>query len=205
MSLTFYYAPMSSATIVQVVLEELGVAHEKVKVDLSKRETHTPEFLKVNPNGKVPVLVHDGSVIWESAAINIHLGETFGVEKKLFPPPGPKRGEAIKWIVWNHVSIGEALSRYQRNTSDRIPAEQHNAAAGAVAKKDVEDLLGILDAALAGKEYLLGEYSLADTHIASMMGYLQFVGFDLAAFANVSAWNKRCQARPAFVRAMAGG
>jgi glutathione S-transferase len=202
MSLTFYYAPMSSASIVTLVLEELGVPHEKVKVDLSKGDTRKPEFLKINPNGKVPVLVHDGVVLWESAAINIHLGETFGVEKNLFPAPGPKRGEALKWIVWANVSLGEALARLQSHTAERFPAEQRNALAAEVAKKDIAKLVGILDAALAGKSYLTGDYTIVDTHVNAMMSYLKYVGIDTSTFANVTAWSKRCCERPAFVRAM---
>src|SRR3954471_12643745 len=80
MSLVFYYAPWSTATTCHWALEELGVPHEKVKLDLSKKETQTPEFLALNPNGKVPLLVHDGVPIYESIAILAHLGETFGVE-----------------------------------------------------------------------------------------------------------------------------
>src|SRR5262245_11968243 len=98
MGLIFYYAPMSSASPTHWILEELGVPYEKVKVDLQGGESKKPEFLKINPNGKVPTLVHDGTVIFESVAIAIHLGETFGVERKLFPAPGLQRAEAIKWL-----------------------------------------------------------------------------------------------------------
>ncbi|MCP6756823.1 glutathione S-transferase family protein, partial [Klebsiella pneumoniae] len=79
-----------------------------------------PEFLALNPNGKVPVLVQDGTPIIESAAIMIHLGETFGVEKKLVPPPGVKRAEALKWIVWSNVSVGEAVQRWMQSSSSRV-------------------------------------------------------------------------------------
>src|ERR1043165_2347013 len=100
MSLAFYYSQMSTAVITNLVLEELGVPCEKIQLDLRKGETHTAEFLKLNPNGKVPLIVHDGTPIWESAAITMYLGEMFGVEKNLYPAPGPKRGEAMKWVTW---------------------------------------------------------------------------------------------------------
>ena len=106
MSLTFYYAPMSTASITTLVLEELAGARERVKLDLKKGETKTPEFLKRNPNGKVPVIVHDGSVIFESAAITLYLGEVFGTQNGLWPAAGPKRGEAMKW-----VGLGERHAR----------------------------------------------------------------------------------------------
>ncbi|HNN94371.1 MAG TPA: glutathione S-transferase, partial [Pseudomonadota bacterium] len=104
MSLTFYYSPQSSASPVHWTLEELGIPYEKVVVDIRKGENKTPEYLKINPNGVVPALVHDGVAIFESAAIQIYLGETFGVEKGLYPPPGPARGEVMKWIVWTNVT-----------------------------------------------------------------------------------------------------
>jgi len=76
MSLTFYYAPMSTASITELVLEELGIPCERVKLDYQKGETKQPEYLAVNPNGKVPCIVHDGTAIWESAAADVWLGGT---------------------------------------------------------------------------------------------------------------------------------
>src|SRR5580693_4008505 len=136
MSLVFYYSPMSTASITQLVLEELGVPCERIKLDLQKGDTKKPEFLKLNPNGKVPLIVHDGTAIWESSAINMYLGETFGVEKKLYPAPGPKRGEAMKWIAWTNVTLGDAVARFARNTMEWVPAEQRNAQAGEAALKE---------------------------------------------------------------------
>src|SRR5947209_774811 len=129
MSLTFYRAPQSTASVTEIVFEELGVPHEVVTLDLQKGDTKKPEFKKLNPNGRVPVVVHDGTVLFESCAITMYLGETFGVEKKLWPAAGPKRGEAMKWIAWSNVTFGEAISRWLRNTSDWFPKEQQNAKA----------------------------------------------------------------------------
>src|SRR5262245_35996659 len=127
MGLVFYYAPMSTATVVHWAVEELGVPMDKVKIDLQAGDQKKPEYLKLNPNGRVPLLVHDGRAIFESLAIMIHLGETFGVEKGLFPPPGLDRAEAIQWMTWLQVTVGEAVARFLRNTSERIPAELRNA------------------------------------------------------------------------------
>lgn len=205
MGLTFYYSPMSTATITDVVLEELGMPCEKVTVDLKKGDTHTAAYLRMNPNGKVPLLVHDGTAIWESAAITLYLGEIFGVAQGLYPPPGTERAEAMKWIVWSNVTLGEAVGRWMRNTSEYYPAEQHNAKGGEAAKADIQGCLRILDDALAEKPYLLSEYSLADTHVNSLVDWLRFVQVDLSPYGNVSAWNRRCAARPAYARASARG
>jgi len=204
MSLTFYCAPMSTASLTEIVLEELGVPVEKVVLDIRKGETKKPEFLALNPNGKVPCLVHDGTPIWESAALTIYLGETFGVEKKLFPSAGPARGEAMKWIVWTNVSLGDAVGRYTRNTTEWYPADQKNAAAGVAAKADIDAHLKILDGQLTGKQFLLGaDYTLADTHLNSFTDWLRHMKIDFSAYPNVNAWSARCAARPAYKKVMA--
>lgn len=205
MSLTFYYAPMSTASITQLVLEELGVPCEKVKLDLQKGDAKKPDFVKINPNAKVPVIVHDGTVVWESAAITMYLGETFGVEKNLYPAAGPKRAEAMKWIVWANVTLGEAVGRFTRNTMEWVPAEQRNAKAGEVGKSDVQNCLRILDESLEGKQFLTGSYSLADTHLNSLTDWLRFLKFDMTAHARLGAWSQRCSARPAYARVMSAG
>lgn len=203
MSLIFYYAPMSTASITELVLEELGVPCEKVKLDIQKGDTKKPDFLKVNPNGKVPVIVHDGTVIWESSAITMYLGEVFGVDKKLYPAASPARGEAMKWIAWTNVTLGDAVGRWTRNTMDWVPAEQHNAKAAEAAKKDIENCLRILDQALEGKQFLLGDYTLADTHLNSLLDWLRHMKIDFAPYERINAWGQRCCARPAYVKLMA--
>lgn len=204
MSLVLYYAPWSSATTSLWALEELGVPFEKVKVDLKAKGTHTPAFLKLNPNGRVPVLVHDGTPIFESIAIIAHLGETFGVEKKLYPAPGLVRAQALQWLAWANVSLGAAVNRFMANTSDHAPASMHNAEAAEAGKAEAERLLGILDDHLAGKPWMVGDgFTLVDAHLAGAAGWIGQIGFDLSKRSSIQAWIKRCQARPAFAAIMA--
>ncbi len=204
MSLTFYFAPMSTASMTDLVLAELGIPCERVALELSKGATKTPEFLAINPNGKVPVIVHDGTVIWESSAITMYLGEVFGVERGLYPPAGPARGEVMKWVAWTNVSLGSAVQRYAHNTAPWVPAEQQNAKAGALAKDEVIDHLRILDAALAKRAYLGGDkYTVADTHLHSLIDWVRHLKIDVAAHPNVEAWSQRCAARPAYQASMA--
>jgi glutathione S-transferase len=204
MSLVFYYAPQSSAVTVHWALEELGVPYEKVRIDLQARDQDKPSFLALNPNGKVPCVVHDGTPIFESVAIVIHLGETFGVDKKLFPAAGLRRAEALKWLVWCNVSVGEALSRYMTSGSPRTPADRHNAKAAEAAKADVDKLLAILDKALEGRTWLVGEtFSLVDVHVAGWAEYLTMCGFALTGLKALTAWVERCCARPAHAVALA--
>jgi glutathione S-transferase len=203
MSLVFYYSPMSSAVTVHQALEELGVPYEKVRIDLQARDQDKPTFRAINPNGKVPVIVHDGTPIFESVAILIHLGETYGEKKGLFPKAGLERAQVTQWLVWTNVSIGEAFSRHQHASSERIPAEHHNAKAAAKAKADVESLLDILDRALEGKTYLVGNtFTFADLQTAGFVGYLGMRGFDTKKWPSITSWLKRCTERPAYVTAM---
>lgn len=199
MSVTFYYSPQSSASPVHWTLEELGIPYEKVLIDFRAGDAKKPEFLKLNPNAKVPVLVHDGVAIFESAAIQIYLGETFGVSKGLYPPPGPRRGEVMKWIVWTNVSLGEALSRVGRNLGQWAPEEERNLKAGLRAKQDVADLLQILDAHLKDGSYVAGDsLTVADLHMSSWMEYVRMMQIDMTPYQNVLAWMTRCTSRPAY-------
>lgn len=205
MSLVFYYAPQSTAVTTHHALLELDVPFEAVRLDLAAGDARKPDFLALNPNGKVPLLVHDGVPICESAAIQIHLGEAFGVERGLYPPPGPERGRAHAWLVWCNVSAGGALLHFQRNTAPQIPAEQQSAAAGEVGRAEVERHLGILDAALADRAWMLGDtFSLADAHLGCFTAYVGMVGFDLSAgrWPHLARWLEAVRARPAFQAAM---
>lgn len=216
MSLTFYFAPMSTAELTNAVLAELDIPCERVTLDISAGDTRKPTFLEINPNGRVPAIVHDGVAIWESSAITMYLGEVFGVPAGLYPAPGPKRGEAMKWIVWGNVTLAEAGSRLasslpsgnegavQPNSSDWVPPERRSASAAERAKADLASCLGILDRALEGKAFLLGEYGLADTHVQSLVGWLGMMEVDLTPFPNVTAWMRRCGERPALAKLMAG-
>jgi glutathione S-transferase len=203
MSLTFYYAPMTSATRVHWALEELGVPYEKVKLDLGAGDQKKPEYLALNPNGKVPLLVVDGTPVFESLAILIYLGETYGVDKGLFPAPGVARADAFKWMAWANVSLGDAMMRMIRNLGERFPAEQRNVAAGEQAKKDAHELWGMVDRALEGKEYLVGNsFTLVDLAVGGFVMISSRLGVDLGAYKNVQAWSARCNARPALGRVM---
>jgi glutathione S-transferase len=204
MSLVFYYTPMSSATRIHWALEELGVPYEKVKLDLGAGDQKKPEYLALNPNGKIPLLVADGTPIFESLAILIYLGEMYGVDKGLFPAPGPARGEALKWMAWANVTLAEAITRIIRNASDRFPEEQRNAKAGEAAKRDLLDLWAIVDRALEGKDFLVGDhFTLVDLAVAGYVMISARFGVDLSSLKNVQRWSGPAMSRPAMGRVMA--
>jgi glutathione S-transferase len=198
MSITYYFAPMSTAVRTTWAIEELGVPCERIQLDVQKKETRTPQFLKLNPNGHVPLLVVDGQPIFESTAILIYLGETYGVDKGLYPPPGLKRAETLKWMIWGNVGFYDPLIRWARNTGSFFPDDQKNAKAGEAARNDLGAAMKILDDALAGKSWLVGaDFSLADLAVSSYFGWLKFLGYDYSAHKNATAWAERCLSRPA--------
>jgi glutathione S-transferase len=90
------------------------------------------------------------------------------------------------------------------NTMDWVPAEKRSAVAAETARGDVATCLKVLDGGLAGRSFLLGEYTLADTHVHSIVGWLGMMHIDLSPYANVGAWMKRCAERPAIAKMMAG-
>ncbi len=195
MSLTFYFAPMSTAATVHWSLEELGIPYEAVKVDLTDAADKQRKLGPVNPNLRVPTIVHDGTVVFESAAIQAYLGETFGVEKGLYPAPGRERGNALKWLVWTNVTLAGAVYRWQSNEGDRADA----------ARKEVDALIGLLEKEFADKSYILGpNASLVDFHLGSFFQWMGFLGVSLDSFPNTKAWLARCSARPANLK-LAGG
>ena len=110
MSIKFFYTPQSSADRVHGTLHALGVPYEEVRVNLRAGEQRTPEFLAINPNGKVPTLILDGTPMFESVAIQIALGERYGVEKGLWPALGsPEHLTALTWLAWGQVALGGAI------------------------------------------------------------------------------------------------
>ena len=200
MSIVLYYAKMSSAGPVAHALSELGVLHEKITFDLAAGDQRKPEFLALNPNGKVPTLVVDGTPMFEALAITQWLGDKFGVAKGLWPAAdAPARFEALSWTTWAYVTYGAALQRLNIASSPRVPAELHHPPLVAYARKELGDLLGILDGRLTARPYLLGEtFTLADLIVASVITYSTFCGVSVDAHPHVQAWLERFQARPSY-------
>jgi len=108
-------------------------------------------------------------------------------------------------MAWAGVTLGDAVNRFLRNTDERIPAEQHNAAAASAARIEVHQLLGILESTFTHSAYLVGEdFSVADIPTFGYCSYAKRLSVaDLNDYPRVSDWFNRCESRPAFVRAQA--
>ncbi len=195
MSIVLYWHPMSSATPVACALAELGLAHERVKVDLQAGEQRRPEFLALNPNGKVPTLTVDGAPMFEALAMHLWLGERYGVERGLWPAAGTaERLQAMSWCTWAYVSYGAQLMRLQAAVDAGTPEDAH----GSAARQAMDRLLDLLDDRLGRQPWMLGPaYSLVDLVVASVIGYSAYIGAPVASHAPVMAWLGKVQARPA--------
>jgi glutathione S-transferase len=206
MSVTFFYSPQSSATRIHWSLEELGIPYEKVKLDLRAGDQKKPDFLAINPNGKVPALVVDGTPMFESAALQIYLGERFGVEKGLWPAANtPERAQALTWLIWGQVALGSTIHRYFYNSGSWVPAELQHAAQAGAALKEIHEHLKILEARLNGREFVVGDrFNLADLDLASLLGWaLPTAKIEVSAYPHIQDWLGRSTGRAGFKTAMA--
>ncbi len=195
MSLVLYWHPMSSATPIACALAELGVPHERLKVDITTGEQRRPEFLALNPNGKVPTLTVDGAPMFEALAMELWLGERHGVERGLWPAAGtPAQLQAFSWCTWAYVTYGAQLVRLQAARDMGTPDDAH----GRAGHQGMDQLLAVLDTRLAKQPWMLGDsYSLVDLSVGSVIGYSAYIGAPVDRHPNVRAWLARVQSRPA--------
>lgn len=196
MSLVFYWHPMSSATPIACALAELGVDHDRVRIDIRNGEQRTPEYLAINPNGKVPCLVVDGTPIFEGLAIHLWLGERFGVARGLWPAADtPERLQAMSWCAWAYVTYSAMINRLMLATRE---GPLRDSAQAAAAGQGAAELLGLLEDRLGSQPWMLGgDYSLVDLVVAQVVGYGTYVGAGVDAYPAVAAWLAQVQARPA--------
>ena len=198
--IVFYGSPMSSAGRTHWMLEEVGVPYEYKRVSVRDGDTKKPEFLKVNPAGKIPC-IQDGNVtLGESMAINFYLAEKYG--KGLMPADPVGRGHVYEWSFWSISNVQPLILTILQNTMIKPEAER-DAKAVDQARKDIVSYLQFLDGALRGKDYLVANrFSVADINAASVIGLGAFVGLELASYPNAQAWLARVQDRPSFAKSM---
>ncbi|MCP3733149.1 glutathione S-transferase N-terminal domain-containing protein [Sphingomonas sp. MG17] len=187
---------------VGIMLEETGLAYEPHLVDFATDDQKTPEFLSLNPNGKIPAMIDpDGPTgrplaLFESGAILIYLADKTG---KFIDPE--QRYETIAWLMWQMGGLGPMFGQVGffhkfagRDYEDKRPLERY--------VNESKRLLGVLDTRLQDRDWIMGDYSIAD--IASLGWVRNLIGFygagELAGFdsyRNVAAWLERGLARPA--------
>ena len=207
--LQYYGLPTPNGVKVSIMLEETGLPYEVHKVDFAANDQKSDAFLSLNPNGKIPAILDpDGPggeplALFESGAILLYLAEKSG---KLIPPNAAGRLHALQWVMFQMGGVGPMFGQVGffvkfagKDWEDKRPRDRY--------VEEAKRLLGVMDGALAGREWFLDDYSIADV---SMIGWVNgLVGFygagDLVgfeSFRNVAAWLERALARPAVQRGL---
>ena len=192
-----YGVPRSRTMRPLWMLEELGVPYENVKVSFVD-ETRKPDFLRLNPNGHIPVLQDGDLVIWESMAINLYLARKHG--KGLWPKTVEDEGRAFQWSLWAMTELEEPVITALLHRGF-LPENERDPKKAADAAERFQTPLRVLDGSLAGKQYLLGDaFTVADLNVASVLSWSFLGGLDVGRAPRAQAWLGRCTGRPAFER-----
>ncbi|MEN5228277.1 glutathione S-transferase N-terminal domain-containing protein [Brevundimonas naejangsanensis] len=208
--LQLYSLPTPNGVKVSIMLEELGLPYEVHLVDISKDETWTPEFLSLNPNGKIPAIIDpDGPggkplPLFESGAILVYLAEKSG---RFLPTDPAARYETLQWVFFQMAAIGPMFGqvgffhKYAGSAfEDKRPRDRYVA--------ESRRLLGVLEGRLKDRQWIMGDdYTIADIAILGWVRNLvehygagDLVGYD--DFTHVAAWLARGLARPAVQRGL---
>ena len=200
--ITLYTAPLSgNGRKVHMLLEEAGAAYQLSKLDLMKGEQKNPDYLKLNPNGKVPTLVDDGFVLWESNAILLYLAEKFPTAN-LLPTDSHDRARMFQWLLFEQTTFRPPLSFLMRQTRFTPPDKQDQKAIEQ-SWTEVRTNMGILQAALSGRDYIGGAFSVADIAVLPYVYLAKDLGADLSAWPGVEAYWQRLSARPSWQKIIA--
>ncbi len=206
-----YSLPTPNGVMVSIALEEMGLPYAAQLVDIGSNESWTPEFLSLNPNGKIPAILDPHGpggrplALFESGAILVYLAEKTGT---FMPTDAGQRYETLQWVFFQMAFIGPMFGQLGyfhkfagREIEDKRPLERYRA--------ESQRLLGVLEGRLADRAWIMGdEYSIADIamlgwvrNLIGFYGAREIVGYD--ALRTVPAWLERGLARPAVQRGLA--
>jgi glutathione S-transferase len=197
---TLYGTSRSRALRAVWGIEETGIAYTHVPTGYGA-DSKAPEYLAINPNGRIPALV-DGEVrLFESMAINLYLAKRYG--GALYPAGAEDEARAWQWSVWG---ISEIEPLQMQVVIQRLftPEEKRDPKVVERALRGLQRPLKVLDAALAGRDWLMGaQFSVADLNVAGVMQLFPRVGIEVGEHTHVQRWLTACGARPALARALA--
>lgn len=197
--ITFYYNPRSRAQMAHWMLEEVGAPYKTVLMDLDAGDTRKPEFLAVNPMGKLPTIVHKGVVVTETAAIIAYLADAFPQAGLAPALDDPQRGAYYRWLFFGAGCFEPALLDTMLK---RPPVEGK----GTVGWGSYDDVVAALKQTLAKGPYLLGErFTAADVYVGAEISWaMMFGASNLKGDPVFDAYVARLHERPAFKRSSAG-
>jgi GST-like protein len=198
-----YFWPTPNGIKISIALEELGVPYTTRFVNIGKGDQFKPEFLKISPNNRMPAIVDpegpDGKPvsIFESGAILIYLAEKFG---KFYGKTPRERIAVNEWLMWQMGGVGPMfgqLNHFRNYAPEKLPY--------AITRysNEAHRLYRVLNTRLTGRDYVAGDYSIADMAIFGWARNWESRGLDVTEFPNVVAWHDRIAARPAVQRGLA--
>jgi GST-like protein len=179
------------------MLEETGLDYRVHPIDLMKQEQKTPEFLAMNPNGRIPVILdsdNDDFVVFESGAILIYLAEKSG---QLLPLEEKSRSRVIQWLMFQMSGVGPMMGQanvFYRYFEEKIPAVIHRY------QHESQRLLTVVDQQLADRNYLCCEYSIADIALWPWAAIHEWAGVEIGGLVNLQGWLERMAERPAVAK-----
>lgn len=200
-----YFSPTPNGMKMKLFFAETGLAHRVVDVSLSKGEQFEPAFLAISPNNKIPALVdHDPAdggepiAMFESGAMLLYLADK---ARRLLPDQARARNEAIQWLFWQMAGLGPMAGQngyFRVYASERVPfaIERYS--------KESARLYRVLDQRLAGRDFIAGEYSIADIACYPWIVPHASHGMRLDDYPNLRRWFDAITARPATRRAYEG-
>lgn len=192
-----YTAPTPNGHKVSILLEELGVPYTVRPINFTKSEQKAPDYVKLNPNGRIPTLVDDGFAVFESGAILIYLAEKFG---RFMPSDVRGRSTVIQWIMFQMSGVGPMQG--QANVFFRYFPEKIQPAIDRY-QNETRRLYEVLERRLEGREFLCDEYSIADIATFPWVHIHDWAGVEIKDLPNLYAWRGRIRSRPAVERGLA--
>jgi glutathione S-transferase len=176
------------------IAKELGLDYQHIPVEIGEAGARKPEYLAINPNGRLPAIDDDGFTLWESLAITLYLAKKHAVGR-LYPATLEGEAKAWQWSLWAVQEVDRGVNIWSLHAV-RLPPEDRDPQRLAEALKVLEPPFKVLDDALAGRSYLLGEeFTVADLNVAAVIS--RAIDMDLSAKPRVREWLKRCLERPA--------
>jgi len=182
-----------------IMLEEVGLPYNVHKIDITKGDQFTPEFVAINPNSKIPAIIdpESGITVFESGAILIYLAKKTG---KLLPTNDKEQFQVLSWLMLQMGSVGPMLGQlnhFKKFAPEKIPyaIERY--------EKETLRLYGVLDGQLQEREFLCGDYSIADIATYPWIAIYEMQGLTLDSHPNLKRWVETMQQRPAVERGMA--
>ncbi len=201
-----YYWPTPNGWKITIMLEELGAPYEVKYVNIGKGDQFAPDFLAIAPNNRMPAIVDpDGPgrkpiSVFESAAILMYLGRKFG---RFYPVEDERRRvEVEEWLAWQVANVGPVFG-HNNHFRNYAPEKAHYAIRRF--ENEAHRLYRVLDTRLAGRDFVAGDYSIADMALIGWVKGHERQGIDIGEFSNVKRWIETLLARPAVERALKVG